>query len=530
MLLLSIFIISLLFLFDLKKSIKDVKIDSSFNKNEIRLETMNHNVTPKSSEETNTSSKALDFWDKEIERVNSVDLNVTFIKDSTYGGYNLTEIWFYSPNFVGKNNSLKLKGYILYPKNMTSKNPACLWMTGLGGIAGKALGFSSFYLERGFVVFTFDYPAHGESEGAEDPNLKYEWFFDEGKFNQMSQCYLTICSSIQALRVLESIEQVNKSQIFVTGVSYGGLNTMWLSSICVDRIAGAMPCMATGGAKDWHDYDKKNFILLLLKANKDFEGFLNHQNLFFDPIYYLKSKKLPPILFVLGSRDEIFPYVSINTTINSISHDGVFLSIHDIGHGYGIAHGGLSTAWNNFLNYTIFNGAKPFEFETKKINLSNNGIQIDVNSTKTVIDAKISYKITNVKDYSKKELSKWRVFPLVESDKNSWNNFFQMEVNVSELKNDDMIFAKINDFNFDYYIVFFFNDGSCFSTAILQSKMILTKSYDLEIFELWQMERGIYMLFVIVEIFIVLIIIDLSKKYKEFKEIELEELDKIEVI
>ena len=51
--------------------------------------------------------------------------------------------------------------------------------------------------------------------------------------------------AIQGLRLLENLTEVDKSQIMVTGGSYGALNTMWLSSIAGERIAGAVPYIAT---------------------------------------------------------------------------------------------------------------------------------------------------------------------------------------------------------------------------------------------------------------------------------------------
>ena len=169
-------------------------------------------------------------------------------------------------------------------------------MHGILGKAEEAFELAYPYLEEGFIALCYSHPGHGESDG---PEPKQKYFYYKKDYNESAHFYLTLCGAIQGLRVLENMTLVNNSKIMVTGASYGALNTMWLSGICGDRIAGAIPYIALGDVKKvLEDPTKLLFVIWGKNADemKD-SGWWDDQNLKFDPKYYLESTKLPPILW-----------------------------------------------------------------------------------------------------------------------------------------------------------------------------------------------------------------------------------------
>ena len=198
----------------------------------------------------------LEFWEIEMDRVEDVDLDITYGDTGNLDYTNpetnenflfpYQEIYFDSPHWVNHPvQILRIHGFLIYPENVESSNPGCICMHGRAGKAERAFNMAYAYLEMGFIVLCHDAPGCGESEG--DPPPDGDVF--EGEYNEVAYPYLTLCAAIQGLRVLESIAIIDNSKIMVTGGSFGGLNTMWLASVCGERIAGADTAGAgTGGA------------------------------------------------------------------------------------------------------------------------------------------------------------------------------------------------------------------------------------------------------------------------------------------
>lgn len=362
----------------------------------------------------------LDFWDKERERVENTDLNIQFVKNHSivlkdpYSEkiYTFTaqEIYFQSPNWVnGDPAVLSLHGFILYPNNLKDKNPASLIMHGLGKNANSSFEFAFSYLKKGFIVLCHSHPGHGQSEGASPTS---DNFYYQGAFNETSHNYLTICGAIQGLRVLETLNYVNKSQIMVTGTSYGAMNTMWLSGICGDRIAGALPYIALGDNKKLlEDPNKLLFWLWNMSATEIPESFWENQNLRIDPKYYLQSEKIPIIMWQIGTADEFFHYLSINGTLGGLSNQK-FIQIYPEG------HHGLSDYQNTtqfFIDYILNQGPEPptinIELNEKKQHLIGNTIYFDisVNCDIQVEYVEVVYKYLDIigQTWQSKKLSKY---------------------------------------------------------------------------------------------------------------------------
>ncbi|MHA1471826.1 MAG: alpha/beta hydrolase family protein, partial [Promethearchaeota archaeon] len=307
----------------------------------------------------------LDFWESEIERVNSTPLNIvynsnrTILHTTSFSNkvYELKaqDIYFSSPNWVGAQpQNLTLYGVLLYPEITKSSNPGALIMHGLNGEIEDAFDLAIPYLEKGFVVLCHSHPGHGRSEGAkpEPSNLYYE-----GAYNESAHFYLTLCGAIQGLRVLETLSFVNNSQIMVAGKSYGGLNAMWLAGILGDRIAGVTAYIAIGDIANNLNYPDKLIFWILGKNPKEIpDSYVTDQLLRFDPIYYLNSSKLPPILWQIGTNDDFFHYSSIKSTFDSVQHNNKFLQIFPNDH-----HGfpGYEGSSKFFIDYILNNGSIP---------------------------------------------------------------------------------------------------------------------------------------------------------------------------
>ncbi len=350
----------------------------------------------------------LDFWDNEIERVNSTPLNIVYGNNRTieheisYSDklYELKarDIYFDSPNWVGAQpQNLTLYGVLLYPEIIKNSNPGALCMHGLNGKVEDAFDLAIPYLEKGFIVLCHSHPGHGKSEGAEpEPgNLYYE-----GAYNESAHFYLTLCGAIQGLRVLESLPSVNNSQIMVTGKSYGGLNAMWLAGISGERIAGVTAYIAIGDiAQNLLHPEKLIFWVLGKNVREIPDSYLTNQLLRFDPIYYLKSAKLPPIMWQIGTNDDFFHYSSIKGTYDAVQHTNKFLQIFPNDH-----HGfpGFEGSSKFFIDFILNDGSLPPKinltniYKAQDLRGDNLRIALRVNSSEEIDSVQIVYRYTDI--------------------------------------------------------------------------------------------------------------------------------------
>ncbi len=367
------------------------------------------------------SSNILDFWESELAYVNATDLNLelgnNFTKVFGSNSYTMREIQFESPNWVDAfPSTIRLRGYLIYPKIVKAQNPALLFLHGLGGNANESFGFAPMYLEKGFIVLCYSYPGHGESEG---PQPNQASFFAQGPINTTAHYYLTICSAIQALRILEeNITEVDKSKIMVTGSSYGGFNTMWLSSIAGERIAGAIVMIAWGDfIAQSVDPNKLIFWVWGINAEDIPESYWETFNVNFDPIYYLTSPKLPPILWQIGTNDDFFSYHGINGTYAAASNNNKWLHIQPNAH-----HGlrGQADTAGYFTDYIMNGGSSPPNItlipKEKEFSLSGDTLplQVSVQCANNVAKVQVVYRYLDIVG------SIWETMDLKEYDDGYW--------------------------------------------------------------------------------------------------------------
>ncbi len=396
------------------------------------------------SDEISDDFDVLKFWEKEIRRVNSVPLNIR------YGGHEILEytnpyikkefrftslsIYFDSPNWFGKTPSIiTLHGYLLYPEEIKNKNPGVLCMHGLFGSAKNAFNLAYPYLEKGFIVLCHSHPGHGKSEGGLPSP---ENFYYEGEYRESAHFYLTLCGAIQGLRVLESLGSVERSKMMVTGSSYGALSTMWLSGICGDRIAGAVPYIAMGDLEKVAEDPTKLFFYVLGKSAEEIpDSYKKNQYLRIDPTFYLKSSKTPPIFWQFGTNDEFFHHHSINKTYDSVRHGFKALQIYPNAH-----HGfpGFENTTKFFIDYIINNGPAFPKIHVKEnskefgILGSTLNIEVDILSSVRVESVQVCFRYLDIVG------SSWEKFDLEKDGSSAWTGVLYSGVVTSEV---------------DYYII-----------------------------------------------------------------------------
>jgi len=418
----------------------------------------------------------LDFWESEIGRVNRTKLNLELgdnftlkLKDPDTQldvEFIASEVQFESPNWVGAfPDNISIRGYIIYPNNMQAKNPACLNMHGLGGNANASFGLAIPYLQKGFIVLCHSHPGHGESGGAIP--APSNWYY-EGDYNKSAHYYLTLCAAIQGLRVLEGRTDVDNTSIMVTGGSYGAINTMYLSSICGERIAGAVPYVANGDlVKTLEDPTKLLFWIFGESAEELPAEFWTTQALRFDPIYYLNSTKLPPIMWQLGTTDEFFHHHSINGTFEEVTHGNKYLQIYPNGH-HGFPNFENTTKF--FIDYVLNGGPAPpnvtYTPKEKVYGLLGDTLDIwaTVQSSVTVESVQVCYKYMDV------FASLWQVMDLEGYLDGSWRGTINPGIITSRveyyfivnLQGDDNVWFSsiiytpgvfISNFTIPFYII-----------------------------------------------------------------------------
>ena len=469
-------------------------------------------LTPSNNKEFSVSASGdnfdiLDFWENEIERVNNTPLNIVYGENHTIEHtisfsnklYELKarDIYFNSPNWVGAQpQNLTLYGVLLYPEIIKSSNPGALCMHGLNGEIEEAFDLAIPYLEKGFVVLCHSHPGHGRSEGTEpEPgNLYYE-----GAYNESAHFYLTLCGAIQGLRVLEALSFVNNSQIMVTGKSYGGLNAMWLAGILGERIAGVTAYIAIGDiAKNLIHPDKLFFWILGKNVREIPDSYVTNQLLRFDPIYYLNTSKLPPILWQIGTNDDFFHYSAIKGTFDSVQHNNKFLQIFPNDH-----HGfpGFEGSSKFFIDYVLNNGSIPPQINITSISKTQDlrgdilHIALRANSTEEIDSIQIVYKYTDILGAT------WESITLDSIDGTNW---------------DGELSPTIFNSNLDYYI-------------IVNLKNMTNVWFSSNIYSAGEIRSNLTVPFIIVICVIILIPLALSirKKFQKIPVMDLDEKNKL---
>jgi len=267
------------------------------------------------------------FWDlSSVDKPTNFSLGAWRIVD----GIEIAEVNYTSEFYGG--TKVVINGYLARPLR-EGVFPAVLLMHGSYGTADSMLPFAIELAKRGYVALSISGPGQGKSTGPSESN--------ENRLNLSSSPYFSYYyrltySALRGITLLSELPFVNKSAIAVCGASQGGLESIWVAALD-KRIRTSVPVVAGGD----FPYLISSGSLALGHIPKN-ESASSQKALklaeFFDPIGYVKEIKVP-ILFLVGTSDEFFPFFSFNETYSSIS------SIKSINMLPNVGHFEVQTAW-----------------------------------------------------------------------------------------------------------------------------------------------------------------------------------------
>ena len=358
-----------------------------------------------------------DFWNTEKYRLDNYSVNLwigstqQIIDQNTNKKYNKTEISYEIPNWVGfTQKTFRINATLFTPTNETgelSKIPGFILFHGLGGKRQDNFQYAIEAITKQNLNIAFlcpDHPGHGESGG---PTYSPDNFYYEGDYNKTSHNYLAILAGLRAVNVLSSFNFINSSAIGVGGFSYGGLTTMWITSIYNDKIKIAIPIIATGGLI-W-SYRESLINLVMQKSYEQMQQFWKIQGKLMDPLFFIGIENYPEICWFIGTNDDFFPYEGINASYNAVKLDSnhKWLQISPN------AHHILSDFKGSFyymINYSFFSAPAPPKISiinsAKRINkkffglISQDSFNIEINIEKnpeiSIKSVEIIYKYKDI--------------------------------------------------------------------------------------------------------------------------------------
>ncbi|MGC8577200.1 MAG: alpha/beta hydrolase family protein [Thermoproteota archaeon] len=310
------------------------------------------------------------FWDlSSVNKPTNFSLGTWRVVD----GVEVAEVNYTSEIYGGE--KVVINGYIARPFQ-EGVFPAILLMHGSYGTADSMLPFAIELAKRGYVALSISGPGQGKSTGPSESN--------ENRLNLSSSPYFSYYyrltySALRGVTLLLELPFVNKSAVAVCGASQGGLESIWIAALD-KRIRTSVPVVAGGD----FPYLISSGSLALGHIPKN-ESASSQKALklaeFFDPIGYAKEIKVP-ILFLVGTSDEFFPFFSFNETYSSIN------SIKSIDMLPNVGHFKVQAAWVNsaliWFNYWLKNeGRLPsvsilsYKVEKDKVEINVAGNNVD---------------------------------------------------------------------------------------------------------------------------------------------------------
>ncbi|NHJ87687.1 MAG: alpha/beta fold hydrolase [Asgard group archaeon] len=362
------------------------------------------------------------FWANDLARVENTPLNWRIheqdddieIENDIIGSYDLN---FTSPNWLGESESLiNIESDLFIPKSQMfsfGETPAMILLHGLYSNKDRMKDIALNLAANGYIVLAPDLPGHQWSGGAE-PSI--DNLFPCCNYSTLSHPFLSIMATIQSIRVLSEIQQVNISQIGIYGESYGGLIAMYLCGLYPEKLSMAIVSLALGS---FESYNSQSYFFSLLgtpKAELGEEFWDTETIQIIDPIYYIRNPECPPITWMISTNDEIFDINGLNSTYYSVAGPK-WLQIHPNGHHAMSDHEDTIS----YLANHIFKGkpAPPsFDLITKSIDTSNLGdrafIKAQISSEQAIGTIELCYK------YSEIVGQPWKRIPMVQLENGTW--------------------------------------------------------------------------------------------------------------
>jgi len=172
-----------------------------------------------------------EFWNMRLSELKSVKTGFETGKPVNKGKIIGKDIW-----FMGYGN-VRLHGYLAEPSEIkpNQKSPAVLLLHGYSDY-GRPL-WAERYAKMGFIAFAIDFRGHGKSN--EDYNPGFPGLMVDNITDTKSYSLVgIILDAIRGLDFLETLIEVDKNRIYVSGSSMGGGSAMIVSAID-DRVRAA---------------------------------------------------------------------------------------------------------------------------------------------------------------------------------------------------------------------------------------------------------------------------------------------------
>ena len=243
----------------------------------------------------------------------------------------------------------KVFAFISYPKAKKPENgyPAVLLIHGGNGAAFYEM--AKIWADRGFVVITPDFngkyaPSINERQlvNVDGGNAGYGSISD--LYDEHTWAYFSVLSAMRAIDVLESLDCVDKNNIFSCGLSWGGFLQLLLSSVEKRiRAASVIYSSAYIMQSEWGEKVLSNLL------EEDKKTWIKH----IDPHNYLQNIT-SPIFFTAGADDIAFKMENRRKTAEAISSPVYFGLRKNFPHGnfYGFEQMESSQFFMSFVNGT----------------------------------------------------------------------------------------------------------------------------------------------------------------------------------
>ncbi|NHJ40625.1 MAG: alpha/beta fold hydrolase, partial [Asgard group archaeon] len=377
-----------------------------------------------------------EYWENDLSRLEKTALNWFIyerdddieIDDRIIYSF---DIKYSSPNLLGQENDIiSIDSDLYVPKSLydsTEQYPAMLLLHGLYSHGSMQEELAIKLAAEGYIVLTPDLPGHRESEGLE-PSI--DNLFPNGNFSYKSHPFLSIMASVQGLKLLESLDRVDKSKIGIYGESYGGLIAMYMCGLFPEKISLAVTSLSLG---DFNSFDSKSYFFSLMGVSKDDLGtefWKSETAQIIDPIYYLNNPNTPPIARLIGTNDEIFDINGLDATYYSVQGPK-WLQIHPNGHHAIMDHEDTVVYLANHAlsNQTAPPNVEKIINEVNSIDFGNKfTIKADINTEISIESVELSFRYKNIVGQP------WKINQMERLKNNTWIGTIKHSILTTELE------------------------------------------------------------------------------------------------
>ncbi|MHA1145443.1 MAG: alpha/beta fold hydrolase [Candidatus Helarchaeota archaeon] len=377
--------------------------------------------TPSATGSPRLESRGVPYWDGSsgiwnLTYIrNETDLNPVFIGSRIHpfntriSGVNRTynlniTVWNYSA-MIYQGDILNISSALIFPDNSSgqlNKTTGMILFHGIFGSYNSSLDLAYELAARNITVLCISFPGHGESDG---PPPTPENIFPLTDFYGMSPSelnyshpvlkkvhfYLSTVAGIRGLDFLLSRKEVNTSRIIVSGGSYGGIHTYFVSTVAHENVSLAIPLVAVGDLRQ--SYNDNSFTHIIVpKMNFNDPHILSFMP-YFDPFYYTQNvSETPPTCVIIGANDEYFTLHAINNHFQNMKSPLKAISLSPAGHHGPLMHDYMGT-YMYFIEHVLDGGPAPPQIQVRAASfISSLSISVEVTCAYPIDAVKIGYR------------------------------------------------------------------------------------------------------------------------------------------